>query len=182
MLFTHYCLVYNVYMNRESVIYSDRPRFETGVRQIYIAIPVFLIVLAAIPLFLKGGPNLHEKLNFLAIYVVIGISTAVLFRLTIPREYRIMEDRLRIAGGFNTKRDRLFSDIDSITYLDKANVNQLGQILSYSRETMIYPNRNVIVVKTRDGKITFLSPRNAKTFYEKLSGQIRVHNENGNST
>jgi hypothetical protein len=168
-------------MNGENVIYRDRPTFATGVRQLYMAIPIFLIALAAMPLFFKGGETLHEKLNFLAIYVVIGISAAALFRLTIPREYRIMEDRLRIAGGFYAKHDRLFSDIDSITYFDKANTNQLGQILSYSRETMIYPNHNVIVVKTCDGKLTFLSPQNTKTFYEKLNDQIGIYKANASA-
>jgi hypothetical protein len=166
-------------MNGENVIYRDRPTLATGVRQIYIVIPAFLIALAAMPLFFQRGPTLHDKLVFSATCAVTGISTAALFRLTIPREYRIMEDRLRIAGGFYAKHDRLFSDIDSITYLDKANTSQLGQILSYSRETMIYPNHNVIVVKTCDGKLTFLSPQNTKTFYEKLNTQIGIHKANG---
>jgi hypothetical protein len=159
----------------KGVIYNDRPSFETGVRQIYIVVPAFLIALAVMPLFFQRGPTLHDKLVFSATCVVTGISTGALFWLTIPREYRIMEDRLRIIGGFYAKRDRLFRDISSITYLDQANTNQLGQILSYSRETMIYPNRNVIVVKNHDGKITSISPRKAKTFYEKLSGQIEIH-------
>jgi hypothetical protein len=166
-------------MYRESVIYRDSPKFDTGVRQLYIAIPVLFIAFAATPWVFPRGETLHDKLNYSAINVVVSILTGALFWFAIPREYRIMEDRLRIVGGFYAKHDKLFRDIDSIAYLDKANTDQLGQILSYSRETMIYPNRNVIVVKTCDGKLTFLSPQNTKTFYEKLNTQIGIHKANG---
>ena len=165
----------------KDVIYRDRPSFATGVRQLYVAIPVFLIAIGAIPLFFPRGTTLHERLTFFAICLVMCISIGALFWFAMPREYRIMEDRLRITGGFYAKHDKLFMDIDSITHLDQTNTNQMGQILSYSRETMIYPYRNVIVIKTHDGKLTFLSPQDAKSFYEKLNTQIEIHKENVNS-
>ena len=153
-------------MDVQAVIYRDEPKFDSGVKPIYIGFPIFFLILAAIGFLLEPEPTLPIVLLAIAIFL------ALLFWWTLPKEYHILEDRMRIVFGLGFKKDTLFSDIDSIGLLNKFGFSGFRR----PKQTTIYPFRNVIAMKRRKGYFAYVSPKNIAVFYEQLANQIKVRN------
>ncbi len=157
-------------MDAQEIIYQDKPKHDSGVKSVYIGIPIFLIALGLWVF------SVEKELWLILVGFVGAIFYALLFWFGMNRNYMIMRDRLRVAFRFGYHVDTLYKNIDSI-----GSLNRFGFSSSSLRRpsgTIMYPFRNVIAVKNQKGSFLFLSPKNVNVFYEQLSSQVRVNNVN----